>query len=825
MNRTETDVDAGTASATGRTGRWRRSTALVAAAALVLGACSGSDSPGEDAAGADAEREVDLGFALDSAPVTDATVLPGTQEVAVTGVEPGAPVTLLDAQDTPLITLLADDAGQVHTSYVPDDHLVHQTGEDTIIPTAAGQSLKPGTYRVAVGEGDDAAVSEPFEVTGIDDHPDEAHYDGQVLTGVTVSVLGEPVEGEDLEEGLNYLEMRDGTLLSAMVRFPDPAIHGEGPYPTVVEYSGYDKISDPGAQEPGSRIAQALGYATVGVSMRGTGCSGGAFDVFSASQQADGYDVIEIVGRQPWVKHNAVGMVGLSYSGITQLYTAATQPPHLAAVTPQSVIVDPWLQQWPGGVYNGGFTRQWLAQRDAQAEADGEGWVVERVGRDDPDETCAANLALRSQNVDFEAFGEALEMRPADAAERDLRELVRRIDVPVLLTGAFQDEQTGPLFTGIVDHFDAAPVLRARMWNGRHPDGYSPMNVEELFEFLELYVDREVPDMDPLLQLGLPIELGNEFQVEVDPFGPPRLREAHGDDYEAARAAYEAEEPVEVVFENGAGEDEPGEPGGTFSLRFATWPTDRSSTRTWYLGADGALAEEAPAGDDGADAFDHDPDAGGEDVFGEDGYELFTPVWDIDWTRFPDGTSLSYVTEPLAEDLVLGGPGEVTLWVGSEADDADVQVTLTEVTPDDEEVLLQSAYLRVGHRAVDDERSRPLRVEHPFTEEAYAPIPDGERVEARIALPSVAHALRAGSRLQLQVSAPGRNHGTWLFDSPYGDGEAPTHTVGRSAAQPSSIQLSVLPGVDVPPERPACGWLRGQPCRPFTPTANRTAED
>ena len=38
---------------------------------------------------------------------------------------------------------------------------------------------------------------------------------------------------------------------------------------------------------------------------------------------------------------------------------------HLAAVTALSVIKDPWLEQWPGGVYNGGFTRQWLEERDA----------------------------------------------------------------------------------------------------------------------------------------------------------------------------------------------------------------------------------------------------------------------------------------------------------------------------------------------------------------------------------------------------------------------------------------------------------------------------
>src|SRR5699024_50433 len=133
--------------------------------------------------------------------------------------------------------------------------------------------------------------------------------------------------------------------------------------------------------------------------------------------QTDGYDVIEAVARQPWVKNSSPGMVGLSYSGITQLYTAATQPPSLAAVTPLSVIRDPWLQQWPGGVYNGGFTKQWLAERDRQASAGGSGWVDQRIEEDD--ETCAANQELREQNIDFEEFGRSLVNRPPAVDDRD----------------------------------------------------------------------------------------------------------------------------------------------------------------------------------------------------------------------------------------------------------------------------------------------------------------------------------------------------------------------------------------------------------------------
>ena len=74
-------------------------------------------------------------------------------------------------------------------------------------------------------------------------------------------------------DGLGYITTRDGTTLSASVWLPGPA--DDGPYPTVVEYSGYTP-SYPESQGFGD-IFGALGYAYVGVNIRGTGCSGGSF--------------------------------------------------------------------------------------------------------------------------------------------------------------------------------------------------------------------------------------------------------------------------------------------------------------------------------------------------------------------------------------------------------------------------------------------------------------------------------------------------------------------------------------------------------------------
>ena len=105
-----------------------------------------------------------------------------------------------------------------------------------------------------------------------------------------------------------------------------------------------------------------MGFTVVDVNMRGTGCSGGAFDFFEPLQSLDGYDVIETIARQPWVLHHKVGMMGISYGGISQLFTAQTQPPSLAAIAPLSVIDATQTTLYPGGILNTGFAVTW-AQR------------------------------------------------------------------------------------------------------------------------------------------------------------------------------------------------------------------------------------------------------------------------------------------------------------------------------------------------------------------------------------------------------------------------------------------------------------------------------
>ena len=262
----------------------------------------------------------------------------------------------------------------------------------------------PG-YRFEEGTGPAARRTAAFAVLSTSSTPSTSFYSSQ-----------------HLHAGLNYVRMRDGVLLAATVRLPPGKTLADGPFPTVIEYSGYNvagphslidaleghaSSSDPLLPDTstvvGSVVAPLLGFVTVSVQMRGTGCSGGAFDLFGLPSDYDGYDVVQTVGAQPWVLNHKVGMVGISYSGFSQLVVAGTDPPDLAAITPLSPTDDLYSTGYPGGIYNDGFAASWVAQRvsDARpAPGGGQPWASAEIATGD--KTCLANqsLHLQAQSLD-----------------------------------------------------------------------------------------------------------------------------------------------------------------------------------------------------------------------------------------------------------------------------------------------------------------------------------------------------------------------------------------------------------------------------------------
>jgi uncharacterized protein len=622
--------------------------------------------------------------------------------------------------------------------------------------------------------------------------------------------------------GYGYLTTRDGTKLAIDVRLPA----GPGPYPTLVEYSGYGYADPAGAQSGISPIATLLGFAVVDVNMRGTGCSGGAFSFFEPLQSLDGYDVIETVARQSWVLGHRVGMIGISYGGISQLFVAATDPPHLAAIAPLSVIDDTATTLYPGGILNTGFGLPFAQARDFDAEpaspGHGEQWALQRIR--DGDSVCAANQALHPEAVNevAETYANRYYV-PSVANPLNPDTFVHKIRVPVYLACQWTDEQTGAHCPELASRFTGTRWKWFTFTNGAHIDSLDPATAERWFDFLSLFVAHRLPSLSPTVRALAP----EVYQVAMGVSGVTLPADDPIEDepsYASALAAFEALPSVRILFDNGAGGSAPGQPEAGFEQSFARFPVPGTLASSWYLGAGGTLGTSVPA-TRGVDEFRWSPRARpATDFTGNTGAGgLWGTAPHYRWTQNPPGTALSYLTPPLTSNQVVIGAGALYAWIEASTRDVDLQVTVSEVRPDGLETFVQSGWLRASERRLDHAASTLLDPVLSLRRADARPLPSGRFTEVAIPLYYEGHVYRAGSRIRITISAPGGDQPTWAFgDLVPGVGRRATVRLAYSPSMPSRLVLPVVPGVGVPTGLPPCPGLRGEPCRAYQPLANRT---
>ena len=466
------------------------------------------------------------------------------------------------------------------------------------------------------------------------------------------------------KSGYGYLTTRDGTKLAINVHLPS----GPGPYPTLIEYAGYGYANPDGAQSGISPIANLLGYAVVDVNMRGTGCSGGAFDYFERLQSLDGYDIIETVARQSWVARHKVGMMGVSYGGISQLFVAQTRPPSLAAITPLSVVDNTQTTLYPGGILNTGFTLAWAKDRayDARpaSKTGGQAWALKRIKGGD--KTCKANQALHAEAPDLIAKVRANDHyvpKVADPLAPD--KFVKKINVPTFLACQWTDEQTGGHCASLPKHFTGTKRKWFTFTNGNHIDSLDPATFTRWYDFLELYVAHRRPHLSDGLRAAAPVVFKSAMGIEgVNlPDDPIQAQPT----YEAALAAFQAQPSVRILFDNGAG-GSPFHPVASFERSFSRFPLPGTTARSWYLAAGGALADAKP-GAAGTDTFKWSRAARPATSFtgntGSGTNGLWTATPSYQWSQNPPGTAASYVSAPLGADTAVVGAGALEAWIKS----------------------------------------------------------------------------------------------------------------------------------------------------------------
>ncbi len=155
------------------------------------------------------------------------------------------------------------------------------------------------------------------------------------------------------------------------------------------------------------------------------------------------------------------------------------------------------------------------------------------------------------------------------------------ITVPVFLSGALQDEQTGPQWPALIDAIPKTTPLFANMVNGGHIDSTDPQTISRWLEFLDIYVARKVPTEPGALAAQF-LDKFTGFASGISSQAPlPAIRFTQAPNVAAARTEFATQTPlVRALFDNGAGAAGPGAIQSTYSADFASWPpagTDRNT--------------------------------------------------------------------------------------------------------------------------------------------------------------------------------------------------------------------------------------------------------
>jgi len=561
-----------------------------------------------------------------------------------------------------------------------------------------------------------------------------------------------------------YLRTRDGIELRYSVLLPA----GKGPFPVILNYSGYD----PGAigglaylhndTTFSTSLDQTLldhGYAVMGVQARGTGCSQGTFDFLGPSYGRDGADAVEWAARQSW-SDGDVGMANWSWAGMSQIATASNRPPHLKAIAPGMAMTDPRSDSWEiGGVPSQGFVTgwwqflhsRWLAiRRSAVAEHDER--CVAQVDRNyAAGETPAINLP--SQLIRHP-------LRDAWIQERTILNRADQIQVPVLSMEAFQDGITTARAGYYRQKLDPSKVWLVQT-NGSH-DLYESLRYRtELVAFLDHFVK------------GLSNGFDRQPHVQVWMESTTQGTQPHQRDENAV--------PGWVIHRDRL-------PVKVDTLRLTLSSGNRLSRDGRSGGAPDSYQYPVPG-----PAVNLNP---------------YNPAWGPLSPQWRQG-SVAYTSAPLEKSIVIYGPVSANLWVSTTQSDSDLQVTLTDVRPDGEEQYVQRGWLRLSDRALDARRSTihlPILCDLP---QCIAALTPGVPVLARVELTKVAQAFRAGDRIRIWIDTPSATGGNSFDHSSLPE----TNQIWHDAAHQSQVVFGVIPGVQVPAQRPACGTTLMQPCR------------
>jgi putative CocE/NonD family hydrolase len=542
--------------------------------------------------------------------------------------------------------------------------------------------------------------------------PTVAQAEAPEVTAHGWTAYDRPAENGVVTERDVPITMRDGTVLMANVQRPD----APGRHPVLVTQTAYNKDGVLSLAGDSSNYFVERGYALVTVDVRGTGSSQGVWDSFGEPEQRDGYDTVEWAARQPWSSGD-VGLTGGSYLAITQITTAAQQPPHLRAMFPVVPMADGYRDiTYSGGDVNVSFIPLWLglvtagSVTPAQAMLDGSLQNVTRgltalsshVGG-----VISFQIPLLLRSI---AGDDEIAYDGAFWGTRSPIELADRIEVPTFVVGGLHDifQRGEPLLYERLKNRVPTRLLIGP-WTHLTTGGGLPQGGVPTVDQIQLRW------FDQWLK-GIDTDIEKIPAVTQYTYGTERW-ETNQD-----------------------------------------WPHPKLDPQRWYLRGGKGLSTQEPAAGEAPQTFVQHPLSGI--------CTMSTGQWTAgaasgipcEQDERPNELSggATYTSAPLDRDLHLNGPINARLWLTTTAADAAVTVRVADVQPGGEVRAITTGWQTASLRASDGSRARVVRGHllqpwHPFTKASRLAVKAGEPTAVDVEVFPTNLVLQKGHRLKITI--------------------------------------------------------------------------
>lgn len=598
----------------------------------------------------------------------------------------------------------------------------------------------------------------------------------------------------------HMIPMRDGVHLATDIYLPTDSC---GPFPVVIERTPYDK-SKPSRSEKqldGQHISREQmaarftdqGFVAIFQDCRGRYASEGVFTKYTAEGE-DGFDTLAWIVRQPWC-NGKIGSMGLSYAAHTQLAMACLHPPGLS-----SMVLD-----------SGGFANAYQCgiRQGGAFELKQATWAF-RQAKESPAALADPQVRQALEQEDIHHWFTRMPWQPGQSPLRHVPEYEAYV-LEQWAKGTFSEywRTSGIYAEGYYRQLPDIPVLFMSSWY----DAYVSSTLANYSAFRQNTSAHQRLVMGPWLHGDRNISYSGDVE-----FGPQAAFDGQVDqNWLSCRLAWfeQSLKPsphapkasVQVfLMGGGSGQRDPDgrlQHGGRW-LQSTQWPLPGSRVQTLYLTAQGQLSGTAPDATDACLSYLADPACpvptlggaltSGAPIFVGGAFDQRERA-DFFGTRGDNRPLserkdvLSFLTEPLIEDLIVAGDVQIELWIDSDAPDTDFTAKLIDLYP-------PSADYPDGFAMNITDGIRRCRYRDSW--EQPTALTPGKRVKVTIEPFATCNLFKRGHRLRLDIASS--NFPRFDVNPNSGEPSGQAHhsrvarnTVHLSAGAASCLRLTVVP--------------------------------